>query len=429
MAPTENDKAWQRYIEAKEIQFDQSTYLVDATELKNLSGREPRLMAKFDTPEQLPAPLHDAGYTVLPIRNGQYLLVPGSLFVEVPQCTTLNSIEPTLPFPLYTAGRGSSEAQYIDQAYNVGILRDFLGIDELYQTIRGREYTSRFEFQFSGSLITVESVQIEVDSGYEGFREVVLLEAKIGLPRHINIRQLYYPFRHFSNLVEPRKRVRNIFLAYDIASTQYSLYEFVFTDKLNPASAEVVRCALYRLEAPRDLTIHDLMDIRFQTKNSIAPQADDLNKVFELLVVVEAGFNRAQEVADYFVFDQRQSNYYREAAEYLGLIQHSRDQGYLLTELGILLLSIPPQEKPEIFAKLIVNSWIFVELVERAQKRRNFTFNDIDDVIGGVRTLSGESRYSGSTVPRRRRTILSWVEWLVDEIGCFSLQGDRILLR
>src|SRR5438045_189595 len=107
------------------------------------------------------------------------------------------------------------------------------------------------------------------------------------------------------------------------------------------------------------------MDARFQSRNWLVPQADDLNKVFELLNLVEAGLNRAADVADYFVFDQRQSSYYREAAEYLRLI--TTYQGiYELTDLGIMLLSEPASTQLALLARIVVNSWIFVELIEQA---------------------------------------------------------------
>lgn len=149
---TENDRAWARYTEAKNINFDQPAYPVEATELKALTKREPRLLAKFDTPEQLAQPLKRAGYTVIPTRNGQYQLVRGNLLIALPRCGHTDIFAHKLSFPLVTAGRGSGEAQYIDYALNTGLLAHFLDLDVKYQTIRGREYSKRFEFLLSGLL-------------------------------------------------------------------------------------------------------------------------------------------------------------------------------------------------------------------------------------------------------------------------------------
>lgn len=425
---TENDKAWERYLSAKEIVFDQPIYTIDAVELKALTNREPRILAKFDTPEQLPKPFQTAGFTLLPVRNGQYQLVRGNLFVQLIKCENREVFVPNLPFPLMTAGRGSGESQYIDQAFNTGLLRHFLGIGEMFQTIRGREYTKQFDFQFFGQDISVKSVQIEVDAGYESLHEVVLVEAKIGTPAFFNIRQLYYPHRHFASLV-PQKRVRNVFLAYDIPSASYSLYEFSFRDNLDPLTAFTNRCMVYKIAPPARLTIHDLIDARLQTRNSLVPQADDLNKVFELLLLVDAGVNHADDVADYFVFDKRQSSYYREAAEYLGLIASSRQQGYTVTEQGITVLSEPTTTQARILAKVVVNSWIFTDLIQRAGTRKTFTDTDIDAVIASVTDADGTPHYSGTTVPRRRRTIIAWIRWLAQEIGCFVISDEGYKLN
>ncbi len=425
---TANDTAWARYLAAKGITFDQPTYRVDAHELKAITQREPRLLAKFDTPAQLPQPLQSAGFTLLPVRNGQYQLVRGSLFVALPSCPTSNVFVPQLPFPLSTMGRGSGEMQYLDQAFNTGLLQHFLGLGPLFQTIRGREYTRPFTFHFAGQSIAVDAVQIEVDAGYESLHEVVLIEAKIGVPSHVNIRQLYYPYRHFSILV-PHKRIRTVFLAYDIPSASFALHEFQFDDFHDPCSIRQTRCMIYRLAPMVHVRMYDLIDAQFQTTNTLVPQADDLNKVYECLIAVDAGLNRAKDLADYFVFDLRQSSYYREAAEYLGLITSSRQDGYQLTELGGTLLSGSALEQRRMLAQVVVNSWLFGELIQRFPAQQQFTDADLEAVIASVKTDRGMVRYSGTTVARRRRTIAAWIRWLAQEFGCFTVSPTGYALR
>lgn len=425
---TENDKGWQKYLQAKGIHFDQPSYLVSATELKQLAEREPRLLSKFDTPEQLAAPIRAAGFTLLPVRNGQYLLVRGNLFVEIFPCPLQRQFASRLAFPLATAGRGSSESQYIDQAFNEGLLAEFLGIEgPLLQTIRGREYTGQFRFSLAGVEVAVESVQIEVDSGYESLRDIVLVEAKIGVPRHFNVRQLYYPYRHFS-LLAPQKRIRTVFLGYDIPTSAYHLYEYGFPRPNDPLSVQQQKCSVYRIAVQPRLTIYDLLDRRFETSNDIVPQADDLNKVYELLLLVESGVNNARDVADYFVFDQRQSSYYREEAEYLGLLQSDAGENYVLTAGGIAVLSEPAQTKARALARAVVNSWVFRDLIVRAQINGRFAVEDIDRIIGAAKMPDGQPRYSGSTIPRRRRTIVAWLRWLEQEIGCFKSSAGEFFL-
>ncbi len=420
---TLNDDAWKHYLHVKNIKFDEPTYYVDAAELKQLTNREPRLLAKFDTPDQLPKPLKEAGYTLLPIKNGKYQLVHGTLFVSLPPCRlSYNNFEPRISFPLTTEGRGQGESQYIDQAFNSGLLHEFFSISEMYQTIRGREYTKRFYFQWDAQLIEVESVQIEVDAGYESLDEIVLVEAKIGVPSHFNLRQLYYPYRHFLTLA-PQKRIRTVFLAYDLPTTSYHLFEYKFDKLDNPLSGFIERCGVYRVSSTVRQSIHALIDVRFQSASKIVPQADDLNKVYEILLLVEADIDNAENVADYFGFDERQSSYYREAAEYLGLLE-----GYKLTEMGIALLSISVSEQSLFLAKGVVNSWIFCALIAVAVKHGSFTRKDIENTITSAKKADG-SQYSASTVKRRSSTIVSWLNWLAQEFDCFTIEKNVYRLR
>jgi len=425
---TKNDKAWAKYCEAKNIVFDQPSYFVDASELKEKSGREPRLLAKFDTPEQLPKVFKDAGYTLVPIKNGQYQIVRGDLFVHLPQCLIALNFQPTSPFPLLTAGRGSGESQYIDYAFNTGLLKHFLSLNDMYLTIRGREHTGHFEFEILAQHIVVNSVQIEVDAGYEAIRDIVLIEAKIGVPHYFNIRQMYYPYRRFSALV-PQKRIRNLFLAYDIPSSSYHLFEYVFYELNKPSSIAVANCAIYKIASSIHLTIHALTDVRFQTDSQVVPQADDLNKVVELLIIVNSGLNNAEDVAEHFSFEKRQSSYYREAAEYLGLLSHNKETDYFVTEQGQALLSEPINTQSQFLAKSVVNSWVFIQLIQSAGLQGSFTNNDIDQVISTARKDNGTQRYTGETVPRRRQTIVAWIKWMAQEIGCFVVYGMQYHLR
>lgn len=422
--PSQNDTAWQRYLDAKGYTLDGASYLVDADELKILAGREPRLLAKFDEPNQLPAPFVQTGYTLLPIRNGRYILFPGNVFVPVSSCSHQQPFMGQAPFRLETISRGNGESQYVDQAYIIGLLSDFVGVplSDLFLTIRGRERTRAFDFAFANAHFRVDGVQIEVDAGYEGPRDIILVEAKIGVRSHFNVRQLYYPFRHFAQLV-PNKRVRPVFLAYDLAANQYHLHEIQFRQPTDPGSWYVARCRVYQLQTAHVARIDELIDVRFATWTDVAPQADNLNRIAELLDFIDSGLQTPQEVADAFAFDPRQSNYYREAAEYLGLVNIQQGR-YSLTSRGQEVVLADVQEKRRLLAYCIINSWIFAELIDRARRRATATFSvtDIEHVIASV-IKDRVQRYTSSTIPRRRQTIVAWIRWLSEQFGCFEAHG------
>lgn len=424
-----NDVAWKTYIETVKIKLDGRPHIVEAKRLKEITQREPRLLTKVDEPEQLPDILHKAGYSLLAITNGSYLIFKGDVFTSVPDCATKIEFQPKLDFSLETIGRGTGEAEYLDNAYNTGLLSEFTKSGKLYLTIRGRERTKKFDFSIGASdfNISVNGVQIEVDAGYEGENDIVLVEGKIGNRSHFNVRQLYYPYRHFKQVV-PNKEIRTIFFAYDLSKATYSLHEFGFRNHNVFDSIYPISCCVYSLVKPHEYAVDELLDKEFETDNNIVPQADDLNKIFELLTLVNSGQNTVPEIADYFVFDERQSNYYGEAAEFLGLITRSRGT-FELTDRGNKFISTVPKDQQLFMAKLILNSWLFKELIKKAKRKGYFSKEDIEDVIANVDATYGGKRYSSSTISRRRMSVWAWVTWISDELKTFDIEDDRIILR
>jgi len=426
--PTKNDTAWQNYIQHAGLQLDGRTHVVTARDLARIANREPRLLTKFNTPAQIPTVLRQAGYCLVAITNGEYLLFKGNIFAPVRKCPAYADFIPRTIFPLETFGRGTGECEYLDHAFNAGLISQFTGIDQLYLTIRGRERTKPFDFSMKASNLTIhiEGVQIETDAGYEGEQDIALVEAKIGTPDFVNIRQLYYPFRHFSQIA-PGKRVRTLFFAYDLAAATYALYEFAFQDPNVFDSIQQVNCCAYSLVARVSYRIDELLDSRLTIPSEITPQADDLNKVLELLTLINSGQNTVNEIADYFVFDPRQSHYYGEAAEYLGLI--TRERGVFdLTPRGLAFITTPPDKQQLAAARIVVSSWIFVELINRARRKGYFTVDDIEQVITMTRLPDGRQRYTRSTIGRRRQTIIAWVRWLTQRFGVFTYEQGRYRL-
>lgn len=81
--------------------------------------------------------------------------------------------------------------QHIDYAFATGLIQKFVNDDSLVLTIRGRKYTPKIEFSVGANHLTVESVQTEVDAGYEEKDKIVLIEVKNSSTKNTIIRQLY----------------------------------------------------------------------------------------------------------------------------------------------------------------------------------------------------------------------------------------------
>ena len=69
-------------------------------------------------------------------------------------------------------------------------------------------------------------MQTEVDAGYEGKNQVALIEAKNSQTNNIIIRQLFYPFRQWSQ--HTMKTVKTLF--FEKRGNFYSLWQYEFKD-------------------------------------------------------------------------------------------------------------------------------------------------------------------------------------------------------
>jgi len=113
----------------------------------------------------------------------------------------------------------------------------------LVLTIRGRKYTPEFEFYVKKQKIKVSSVQTEVDAGYEGKEQIVLIEAKNKKTKDTIIRQLYYPFRQWQSTT--KKKVVTLFFEKDDKTGVYSIWQFIFRNKNDYNSIKLVKSARY----------------------------------------------------------------------------------------------------------------------------------------------------------------------------------------
>lgn len=133
--------------------------------------------------------------------------------------------------------------QHLDFAYASSIIRTCTEDDTLVLTIRERKYTPKFSFYVGKTLIEAESVQTEVDAGYEGKNNVVLVEAKKSKTKDTIIRQLYYPYRQWSEYT--KKNVRTLF--FEKRNKEYLIWEFRFKDINDYNSIYLYKEAKYKI--------------------------------------------------------------------------------------------------------------------------------------------------------------------------------------
>ncbi|MDR3182657.1 MAG: hypothetical protein LBT89_07025, partial [Planctomycetaceae bacterium] len=207
--------------------------------------REVRVLCKQDSREDRPKEFIDNGLFILPIHNGKFVIVKGEGYIDIPPIDKeIKIYRSKLGFVPDTSQIGDSEMQHLDFAYAASLIRTFAEDDSLVLTIRGRKYTPEFLFRVGKWNLTAKSVQTEVDAGYEGRNQIVLVEAKNSRTTNTIIRQLFYPFRQWQQ--HTKKPVKTLF--FERRSDCFSLWQFRFTDEIDYNSIELERSAKFTIE-------------------------------------------------------------------------------------------------------------------------------------------------------------------------------------
>lgn len=232
-----NNDSWKAIFDKYKIHkhnFSKEPFPISAEQIKQATShfkktneKEVRILCKQDSREDRPKVFIDNGVFLLPTKNGHYTIVKGEGYIDIPLINTTAKVYTSkLDFILDTSQIGNSEMQHLDFAYAASLVRTFLEDDTLVLTIRGRKYTPKFSFNVGKQTINVESVQTEVDAGYEGKNQVALIEAKNSQTDNTIIRQLFYPFRQWSH--HTKKTVKTLF--FEKRGNFYSLWQYEFKD-------------------------------------------------------------------------------------------------------------------------------------------------------------------------------------------------------
>ena len=415
------DQAWKQIVASPLVDLGRPVNRLCSADFKAL-GQEPRLMTKFDARGARPEALRANGLFLLPETNGSYLLLREDGYCDLPPIKSENieDFEAKFPFPLVSLRDATSEMSQLDRLFQCKLIEQIIGTDEVFATIRGRRFAPHFDYRV-GELgeFSARGIQYEVDQGYETRDEIILFEAKNTTPQDFLIRQIYFPFRVYWNRFG--KRVRLFFFNYNGTSGVNSFHEYRFADPQQYRSIEVCASRHFRVRFPESAprTLGDWLKIVPFVSTSEkweVPQADDFAKVIDFPLQVAAGCNDSGLIAGAFDFSERQSSYYRRAAEQMGLIN-----GYNLTDEGRAYIELSAGERQE---KMIAN--LLCQPVIRCA---------IESAINGVGTIrkadvaASIARYSilsGDTVNRRAHSVISWLRWLETTLGELRV-GQRVL--
>ena len=422
---TQNDVAWEALFDRYDIlnQIDSNgQFIISASQIKEY--REPRLMAKIDHGINLPLIFADNRLAILPISRGDYVI---SNFEAYQPFESFDETITHASLPAHLQSLDSndvpSEAIAINCAIASGMLADFLGEEKLYATVSGRMGSGQFGFGIHNSRtgnissVQVNNSQIEIDAALEGIESLALLEAKRDLSADFLVRQLYYPYRVWQSRVS--KKVKPIFLVY--SNGIYSLYEYEFQDPNVYNSLVLVKHKNYAIE-DTSIEMSDLMGVAAQISSFVSepeisfPQADSFERVINICELLESQELSRDDVTDEYAFDIRQTNYYTDAARYLGLVDKKYDGRkpiYSLSEFGYRLMRLNYKQRQLALCKCILEHKVFFNVFTFCQ------YGSLPDRNTIVKIMKEADLYkveSESTYIRRASTVSSWINWMLSLI-------------
>ena len=259
--------------------------------------------------------------------------------------------------------------------------------------------------------------QIEIDAAYEGVCGLALFEAKCHLSDDFLIRQLYYPYRLWKDRVS--KPVRSIFLIY--SNSIYRLYEYAFQDMKNYNSLILKNQKNYSVE-DTGIKITDIEAV-LQPPRIVAepempfPQADCFERVINICELLKKQELSRDDITERYAFDVRQTNYYIDAARYLGLLEKHKVENtiiYKLCKRGECIFRQNYKERQLALCALILSHKAFGNTLREYFKRGSMP--STEEIIRIIRLSNLYHINSDSTFERRAFTIKSWLDWVISLI-------------
>lgn len=424
MSKSKNDIAWEAIFEEYRI-LDRlaKNDRVSISSMEINEFREARLMTKFDHRSQLPELFVEHKLSILPTSRGTYEIGAFEIFCDFNKEDV--EIVP-VNFPTFLESIDykdiTSESIAINCAFISKILHDFTGEENLFPTVSGRMSSSLFDFAINSKQktfrINVENSQIEIDGGFEGDNSLNLIEAKNYISDDFLIRQLYYPYRLWSDKIV--KRVRPIFLTY--SNGIFDLREYEFTNPELYNSIRLLQHKKYALQE-RDINIENIQNILDNVQVTKEPelpfpQADSFERVINLCELLkQKGFISKEDITHNYDFDHRQTDYYSNAAKYLGLIEgrcENQQIGCTLTQDGIRIFNLPIVERQLEFVRLILSRAAFKNTLKLYFDKGDVpTKDEVIEIMKDARLYNIDSE---QTYRRRASTVISWINWILELI-------------
>lgn len=421
----QTESAWELILSSRNVSesLDKFGYVeIQATELKSISGQEPRILAKMDFSSQRPQCFVDSHLNILPIENGKYRIGTFDIFRKV-DSPKGEPVFVSSPINFESVAESTTSEGIALRKAEISTMIDQFSGEHVVHTFSGRERSPNFDFRVRNydktvSEVNVNGVQIEVDGGFEGEKSIYIFEVKNLMAEDFNVRQLYFPFRTY--MAKSKKPIRCVYLIH--ANDVFNFFEYKFRDPQDMSSIELVKSQSYYLKNPvieLESVVTTAEEVSWVPVSAIPfPQADLISAVIEIVKIAGSTGVTADELKESFDFSPRQleigGGYYPNAAKYLGLAEADSDSGELKLKATEVFQSALKLGASEITALVVgrISQIPGVKGILEIWLKENRVAS-LDEVVNEMQILEQFRSLGESTQKRRAQTIRAWCIWVI----------------
>ena len=144
-----------------------------------------------------------------------------------------------------------------------------------------------------------------------------------------------------------------------------------------------------------------------KSKSIPFPQADKFNKIIELIYYINDNQISINDVAKYFSFSFRQSQYYLSAMKYLGVLEPNKV--IKLSQFGKKLVILNEMEFNQKMVISILSNKVFLEIYKELKKHEIYNREFIINIMKEQKEFK---KYKLEVIKRRANTVIGWLKWI-----------------
>lgn len=384
---------------------------------KPMGGPDARNLVKYDHKSQLPSSLRKNNLSILPVARGEFAIGSFDIYAPLGEDSSPPLINYSIPSHLETLQKLRSEMDSLILVHHAGAIADLVG-EEAAFVGGGKDSGPGFTMTVSSAgkharekLFIKKGVAIEIDGLFESKSFILAIEAKMKSAVDFNIRQLYYPFRSLRD--RHSKSIRTLYLS--VSNGIFDAREFIFKDRESISSYQQTNRTRFTFSSDQ-ITRSEIEELVAKSvpveigHGFPVPQADNLERVIDLAQRLSEGPMTKNQISNTYGFHPRQSDYYANAAGYLGLARRNGPASWESTALGRTVFSLGFKERNlELIRAVLAQASI--RLGYKHFVRTNEVPNK-EEAVSIISEAEDLSKISGSTIPRRVSTLRGWVRWI-----------------